>query len=216
MNWRKKVKRIIAVVLPAFDDKNIEYWEKAARINPYAAICTGHSEQDFEENVSSIIFDPHVNVQLTPFPMRVLDLCCGLGRIAPRLAPQVSQYIGVDFSGSMIIQARQRHHKLSNVFFLINDGKTVPLPDNSMDIVFCELAFQHMTKDVIHSYVEDVYRILSSGGLFLAQVPQLTYYQDNRFGFTLHETKNLFHRYEATYLPYGEAYFLVRAMKVDD
>ncbi len=216
MTIKRKIKNLLALIFPTFSDKNVEYWDKAARRNPYAAICTDHSEIEFEKNTDSIIFDPQARIQLSPFLFRVLDLGCGLGRVAPRLAPLVGQYIGVDFSIRMIVQARHRHQTISNVLFLINDGKTIPLPNKAVDIVFCELAFQHMTKDTIRSYVEEVYRVLNLGGLFLAQVPRMDFYHDKRFAFTVSEAEELFNKYENICLPYGEAYFLVRALKTEE
>ena len=211
MKFKTRIKRILSLIIPSLSDNNVEYWDKAARIDPFAAICTGHSEQDFEQNLHSIIFHPQREISLAH--KRVVDLCCGLGRMVPSLAPEVWEYFGIDFSIPMIVQARQRHQKVSNVFFMSNDGRTIPLPDESVDIVFCELAFQHMTKETVRSYVEDVYRILGITGVFLAQIPRMDFYHDKRFGFTLPEVRILFKKYEFIYLPFGEAYYLIRAVK---
>lgn len=145
----------------------------------------------------------------------LLDLCCGVGRVTEFIASRVKQYIGVDFSPTMIKKAKERYHSFHNVEFIVNDGWTLKeIPDATVDVVFCEIAFQHMEKRNTTSYVREVYRVLKDGGDFYAQVPKLDYYKDDTFAFTKEETDKLFIDYSVEYIPYdsyGQAYFLVKA-----
>lgn len=85
--------------------------------------------------------------------------------------------------------------------------------DNSFDIVFCELGFQHMEKDVTRAYVNEVFRILKKDGIFLAQVPRFDYYHDV-YTFSKKETDALFARFSQTeYFQILPAYFLMKARK---
>ncbi|MFH1327693.1 MAG: class I SAM-dependent methyltransferase [Candidatus Bathyarchaeota archaeon] len=197
----------------------LNFWEKAAKSpDPYSVICAGWDEKKFNTKRESIIFHPTVKLNKD---LVVLDLCCGLGRLARFIAPNIKKYIGVDFSPTMIEKAKARHQNLSNVEFIINDGLTLKeIPSTTVDLVFCEIAFQHMQKASTISYVKEVHRILKDNGFFLAQIPRLDYYKDV-YAFTKKETAKLFANYAKTeYLQYylnsdefGEAYFFVKASK---
>jgi ubiquinone/menaquinone biosynthesis C-methylase UbiE len=52
----------------------------------------------------------------------VLDLGCGIGRVAARLAPPVGSVRGIDISPGMIAAARRRCAGLPNVQFAVCDG----------------------------------------------------------------------------------------------
>jgi len=56
----------------------------------------------------------------------VLDLGCGIGRVAAALAPRCSTVLGVDVSTGMVDEARRRHAALGNVAFVVGNGKDVP------------------------------------------------------------------------------------------
>jgi demethylmenaquinone methyltransferase/2-methoxy-6-polyprenyl-1,4-benzoquinol methylase len=73
---------------------------------------------------------------------RALDLCCGTGDLALALAGQGLKVVGVDFSEAMLQQAARRLGKLTGCLapeavpqFIRADAQSVPLPDNSFQIV---------------------------------------------------------------------------------
>ena len=202
--WRKIKKR---------NDRTLRYWEKSAKKNPYHAICTSvQTKEEFNNKSASVLFESKENFK----DKIVLDLCCGLGRIAKFIVSDVKQYIGVDFSPIMIELARKRFEGVENVKFILNDGKTLKeIEDGSIDVCVCELGFQHLNKDVSESYVNEVHRVLKGDGVFLAQVPRLDYYKNKAFAFTLEETKAMFEKFSIEFLDYEHqyAYYLLRAVK---
>jgi len=75
----------------------------------------------------------------------ILDLGCGTGRFSQVLAQSFhANLMGIDPSTKMLQQACSNNSN-SRVFFAIGLGEAVPLPANSMDLVFISMAFHHFT-----------------------------------------------------------------------
>ena len=63
--------------------------------------------------------------RLLPPDAAVLDLGCGIGRIAAALAPGRS-VLGLDVSPGMVAEARRRHADVPGLRFAVADGSAVP------------------------------------------------------------------------------------------
>lgn len=97
----------------------------------------------------------------------LLEIGCGNGRMTEFMAKNFEKVIGIDISGEMIKQGKERMKHLKNIELLETDGLTIPLPDQSVNRVFSYLVFQHMkTKEMVESNFREVYRVLMSFGLF--------------------------------------------------
>jgi ubiquinone/menaquinone biosynthesis C-methylase UbiE len=73
----------------------------------------------------------------------ILDLGCGTGRFSDALAVHFhADVIGVDPSRKMLEQARR---KLSDrrIRYELGRGESIPLPSNSVDLVFMSMIFHH-------------------------------------------------------------------------
>jgi ubiquinone/menaquinone biosynthesis C-methylase UbiE len=209
---REKIRRMVRSALGLPDNMTHKYWEQVAKDNPYAAICTGWDAAKFDSEHDN----PIIGSELLSKDKVVLDVACGIGRLAKFIAPKVKQYVGVDFSAGMIAKAKERYKDYSNVSFFHNDGKSIGvLDDSAFDVAVCFLAFQHMTKAITKLYVDEVHRVLRSGGVFVTDIPRLDYYKDDKFAFRKDETNLLFEKYSNTkYRPEtGEAYFVIQASK---
>jgi len=102
----------------------------------------------------------------------VLDLGCGVGRVAKYLGPFVRECHGVDGSEKMIQYAKYNCQKLSNVHFKVNNGMDLRLyPDNTFDFVYSLLMLQHLKKEDALNYIAEVYRVLKNDGGTLLQFP---------------------------------------------
>ncbi len=64
--------------------------------------------------------------------LRALDVCCGTGDIASRLARTGAEVTGLDFSPEMLAVGRQRFPKVT---FLQGDAMALPFPDQTFQIV---------------------------------------------------------------------------------
>jgi SAM-dependent methyltransferase len=98
---------------------------------------------------------------------RVLDLACGPGTLALRLAPRVARVDGVDFSPGMIEELRTRAQAdgLSNITGHVMDAQHLGFPDAAFDAAYCMFGF-FFFPDRAKAYAELV-RVLRPGARFL-------------------------------------------------
>ncbi len=102
----------------------------------------------------------------------VADLGCGIGRMDEFVAPEVHSLVGVDVSGEMVRRAGERLRHLPNVRFVEGDGFSLPLPDQSLGLVFSHIVLQHTPRHVTRAYFADAFRVLRPGGDFVFQMPE--------------------------------------------
>lgn len=101
----------------------------------------------------------------------VLDLGCGVGRVAREMEPHVERIHAVDVSEEMVRQAREYVGPGSRIQFHVNDGFTVPhIGDGSVDFAFALLTMHHVTRAAFESYLRELHRVLATGGLFCFSV----------------------------------------------
>jgi len=198
-------------------DRTYEYWKNAAKGNLEKVmnkICDGYNKNDFNLNKDSIIFT--LDIKFTREDV-VLDLGCGIGRTCKWVAPKVAEYIGIDFIPEMIDKAKIYNKDFENAKFFVNDGKTFGSWDIPIDIVYCELAFQHMLKPVQKSYVKEIYRVLKPNGRFYGQLPKLSYYKDSTYSLSDEESKELLKDFKVTwiqtYTKFSYSYYYFKAVK---
>ena len=73
----------------------------------------------------------------------ILDLGCGTGRFTEALAVRFdTDVIGVDPSKKMLDQARSKSSG-ARIRYEHGRGESIPLPDNSVDLVFMSMIFHH-------------------------------------------------------------------------
>jgi CelD/BcsL family acetyltransferase involved in cellulose biosynthesis/SAM-dependent methyltransferase len=101
----------------------------------------------------------------------VLDVGCGIGRIAARLAPLVGCVWGIDISPGMIAAARRRCAGLPNVHFAVCDGVDLSMRgDGSVDVVLAVDSFPYVVEAgeaSVALYFREAHRVLRDGGDFV-------------------------------------------------
>jgi SAM-dependent methyltransferase len=107
----------------------------------------------------------------TPKPGAVLlDIGSGLGYIMQAVLEQFAprRLIGLDVAPSMIEKAKARllRDGVSDprVEFLLYDGVTIPLPDDSIDYVYSVASLQHVPKVYVYNLFVEIKRILAPSG----------------------------------------------------
>jgi ubiquinone/menaquinone biosynthesis C-methylase UbiE/cephalosporin hydroxylase len=95
----------------------------------------------------------------------LLEIGCGIGRVGKYLAPHCRRWIGADVSPNMLAFAAERLRGFSNVEFMELSGNNLsPVPDDSIDLVYCTVVFMHLESWDRYSYVEEAFRVLRPGG----------------------------------------------------
>ena len=102
----------------------------------------------------------------------VLELGCGTGNDAARLASEGYSVTAVDVSGEAIERARARFASLAT--FLVADvTQRLPFPDASFDAVMSNVAVHMFPDDVTRTVFAQVGRLVRADGLFVFHVNSL-------------------------------------------
>jgi len=151
-------------------DENAKYYivsKKGRKINEAEFRQTG------EENYNELIRkDALLHEHLGSFSdKKVLDIGCGTGRLMEFFARDFESVDGIDISDVMVERGRERLKDLKNVRFTVGDGVSYPFPDNSFDLVFSYIVFQHMpSEEVVQKNFEEVRRVLKPTGIAKIQI----------------------------------------------
>ncbi len=130
----------------------------------------------FEVNRLVIADLPLLTGNRDPKGLRMLEIGCGCGRMVRHLAETFGEVVGVDVSGEMIRQARERLSAVGNVKLYETSGVDfIDLPDEHFDLILSAYVFQHVPSvDVIKSNLDEAWRVLKPGGVFRFQTNSIT------------------------------------------
>jgi len=79
----------------------------------------------------------------------ILDLGCGTGRFSEALAVRFdAEVVGLDPSNKMLEQARRKRRD-ARVRYELGRGEEIPLPDNSVDLIFMSMVFHHLNNPTL-------------------------------------------------------------------
>jgi ubiquinone/menaquinone biosynthesis C-methylase UbiE len=106
----------------------------------------------------------------------ILEIGCGVGRVGRELAPQIRRWIGCDVSGNMLGHAAKRCQGIPNIDFVqISGYDLAPIPDASVDGVYCTVVFMHLQEWDRYGYVKEAFRVLKPGGRFFCDNANLAH-----------------------------------------
>ena len=102
----------------------------------------------------------------------VLELGCGTGHDAARLAGEGYLVTAVDLSGEAIGQARARFGSVAR-FVVADMTRRLPFPDGDFDAVMSNVAMHMFPDGVTRAVFAEVGRLVRAGGLFVFHVNAL-------------------------------------------
>ena len=97
---------------------------------------------------------------------RVLEIGCGTGRIAVKVAPFVKSFCGIDIS-PMTIEIAKEHLPFANTKLICADFLTYEISD-SFDLIYSSLTFMHIKNK--KRAIEAVDKALLPGGRFVLSI----------------------------------------------
>lgn len=103
----------------------------------------------------------------------VLEVGCGTGTTALRLAPSVARIVGTDISDGMIAIAREKAKAegCANLAFEVGTPDAAPWPEATFDVV---LGFNLLHLVAVRAAaMAGIHRLLKPGGLFISKTPCL-------------------------------------------
>jgi len=102
----------------------------------------------------------------------VLEVGCGVGRLARPLAARAASYTGIDISAGMVAEARIRLENVAAARFFVCDGLRVPEAacDRRYRQIVALAVLIHCPRDVVRSLVASAYELLEPGGQLRFQV----------------------------------------------
>jgi len=181
MAIRRYLKKILDKVLPEESiEKSKEKWNSFAKKDAKFYVLTEEDKQDEETFKKTgaedcrLYLETDTLIKETIGPLSnavVLEIGCGVGRITEAISAVAKEVLAIDISEEMIEQAKKRLASKENVTLFATDGLTYPIEDNSVDVVFSFIVFQHMSSvDVVLNNLKEVGRVLKPGGIAKIQV----------------------------------------------
>lgn len=146
-----------------------EQFDKAVALAPEASVALySLGSPDILDRATDEIVACLAQWGLLRTDMNVLDIGCGIGRIARALAPHVDAITAIDVSLGMIEEARRRCQGLANVAFAQCNGRDLAaFDDKSFDLVLAIDSFPYLfaaDPAIAAQHMRDVARLLRPGG----------------------------------------------------
>ncbi len=109
----------------------------------------------------------------------VLDLACGEGYGTAMLSTVAKQVVGIDISQDTVLHANSKYNN-SSIEFKLGDCQSLPIEDNSIDLVVSFETIEHHDKH--HEMLSEIIRVLKPDGLLLISSPDRDEYAKTRTG----------------------------------
>lgn len=144
-------------------------WDERAREDPLHYIAK--YQRDPQQFDASALPDVAAILDGVRAGGRVLEIGAGIGRLLVAMSDRFDALVGVDISPRMVELSAEYLAGHSEIQILLNDGASLPLPEESFDFVFSYITFQHIPdRRVVERYIAEAHRVLKRGGTFRFQV----------------------------------------------
>lgn len=148
-------------------------------------------ENDYERMVpeyheGKLIYAEHVTRYLAAQSVVkdkvVLDIASGSGYGTKILAESAKFVYGVDVNEAAVNYSKKKYAS-KNIEYLVGDGESIPLKDNSVDVVITFETIEHIKN--YSKFLDEVARVLKPDGLAIVSTPNdLEFAEGNHFSLT--------------------------------
>lgn len=132
-----------------------------AAFNQQAATYDNHIRGQHARSLYPVLLE-----KLSHIPYHsALDLGCGTGEMLKLILQEDAQkeLWGIDLAEEMLAAAKSKLPE--TVPLLLGDSESLPFPDNTFDVVYCNDSFHHYPAP--RNVLREVHRVLKPGGTFL-------------------------------------------------
>ncbi len=141
-------------------------WDSlAASMNEAAMAATGSTNETGLRDSATETVQNLLELAGISSTQEVLEIGCGVGRIAKHIEPRCRSWAGADISANMLAHASERLKNFQNARLI--HLKSVGLTDvgeNSFDVVYATNMLAHLDEMDRWRYVQEAYRVLRPGG----------------------------------------------------
>ncbi len=147
--------------MTAPENKDARFWDRIARKYATDPIKDTEGYEKTLARVGDYLEADH----------KVLELGCGTGTTAPRLAPLASSYLATDISSEMIsiAQGKAEKNPVAHLEFSTDTVETLDLQPDQYDAIL-GFNYLHLVEDVDRT-LELIRVCLKPGGYFLSKTP---------------------------------------------
>jgi SAM-dependent methyltransferase len=141
-------------------------WDSlAGSMNDAAAAAAGEASESRLRSSAAESVDNLLELASITARDEVLEIGCGVGRIAREIAPHCRSWTGADISANMLAHASTRLQGLKNTQLVHLKGVSLDLfAENSFDVVYATNMLAHLDEMDRWQYVQEAFRVLRPGG----------------------------------------------------
>jgi len=125
----------------------------------YEDLHVSYPDESVTETICQYAYDEVI--KRIPKDKVVVDIGCGIGTLASRIAGFSKEVIGVDIAPERIERAKALHHA-DNLKFYVGDADDLPVESKSVDVVVSFAVFHHLDLEKMSLELK---RVLRRGGI---------------------------------------------------
>lgn len=140
-----------------------KYWGDVAKLGSLASVIDPNDQRGHKNRYIVGIRDRALNERLPRGDAAILDFGCGSGNLAAAMASHQRHFTGIDITPELVALAREQNNP-DYTNFLLYDGGSIPLPDDSFDAATTYVVLNHITDDAqLVASLREVVRVLRPG-----------------------------------------------------